>query len=126
MPFTPSSSHLSFVKRIQFRCLELGDSIIKPSRSRPSATLFSEGTIVGPGLICDNFANIHSKGRSYGDIFDTSFPIDEHYLGFKTRRNNQTFYGWIKVESFGSNGIKVKEIAINKTSNKSILCGQKN
>ena len=124
--YTPSSSYLRYIHGISIRCRNAGDSIIKERLSGPAAGLFTGGNLIGPGMLAAPIAYVHYKGGHYADVTNTSFPVGEHYLGFKTTREGKTYYGWIKVESFGLNGIKVKEIAINKTANNTILCGQKN
>ena len=106
------------------------DSILKSGEPYHdlNAQFFSDGAIIGPGQSGRKSPSAYV--RATGAYFSGSnvaivFSEGEHYLGFKKTRGNVINFGWIKVESFGPNGIKVKEIAINKMHNKPIRAGQK-
>jgi hypothetical protein len=54
----------------------------------------------------------------------TNSVAGDKFIAVKKVTNNNTMFGWIRLDSIGGNGLIIKDFAINRADKRAIACGQ--
>ena len=119
-PSTPASNYFH---ELRLTMLMSGDSL-PFLRSNPGcAVLLNQSDAVSSNSEYIWGTSLVLRARL---LIACDLPQGEKYIPFKRIKTDGVHYGWILVEGFGINGIKIKSAALNREPGTSIRCGQIN
>jgi hypothetical protein len=128
-PTSPSAPHVNYNKALS---LTVNNSYsIATLGSNPCIQLLNNQDVIDQELSFSNETTFYGTTYLHGPggapfNCNSFYNSGDKYIAFKRIVNKTVNFGWIRVESIGTNGIKIKELAINIAHNRKILAGQKN